>query len=293
MNTDVGQAQAGPTPRSVVRQTGCVTTGFVHPGSMGASLAAACRDESVWASSGRSGATARRAADAGLRDVSTLGALAEQCDVIVSICPPDAAVDVAAAVAGSGFGGIYVDANAIAPETTRRVAAMFGRFVDGAVVGPPAHRAGTTRLYLSGGEAGSVAARWEASVVDARVIGDGPASASALKMAYAGWTKGTTALLLATVALAEAEGVSSALFAEWAMSQPDLAERARHSAAAAGPKAWRWVGEMREIAATFGSNDLPAGFHAAAADIYARLAGLDGAGADVTLDDVIAALLGR
>lgn len=259
---------------------------------MGASLAASCRDQSVWASAGRSDETARRAAAAGLRDVSVLGALAEQCDVIVSICPPGAAVDVATAVLDSGFRGTYVDANAIAPETARRIATMFDRFVDGAVVGPPAQREGTTRFYLSGPEAGAVATLWDGSLVDARVIGDGPTSASALKMVYAGWTKGTTALLLATVALAEAEGVSNALFAEWAMSQPDLVERARRSAIDAGPKAWRWVDEMREIATTFGSNGLPAGFHAAAADTYARLAGLEDGGTEARLEDVIATLLG-
>ncbi len=86
---------------------------------MGASLAAACGDETIWASAGRSDATASRAAAAQVRDVSTLGALVEHCDVIVSICPPDAAVDVAAMVADAGYGGIYVDANAIAPPDGR------------------------------------------------------------------------------------------------------------------------------------------------------------------------------
>lgn len=258
---------------------------------MGVSLAAACLDDSVWASSGRSDATAGRASSVGLRDVVTLGALVEQCDVIVSICPPDAAVEVAETVATLGYDGIYVDANAIAPTTARRIAVLFDRYVDGGVVGPPADRAGTTRLYLSGADAVAVAARWAGSLVDARVLGDGPASASALKMAYAGWTKGTAALLLATVALAEAEGVRDALVVEWDESLPGLAERARRSSATAAPKAWRWVGEMDEIAAAFAAHGLPDGFHLAARHTYARLAGLRDADADTSLDGVITALL--
>ncbi len=91
---------------------------------------------------------------------------------------------------------------------------MFTRYVDAGVIGPPADRAGTTRMYLSGPDAEEVAARWDGSLVETPVIGVGTASASALKMAYAGWTKGTAALLLATVALAEAEGVREALTAE-------------------------------------------------------------------------------
>jgi len=224
-------------------------------------------------------------------DAVDLDGLVDRCDVIVSICPPDAAKEAADAIADRGFAGIYVDANAVAPETARRIGAKFARFVDGAVVGPPAHRAGTTRLYLSGADAEVVAARWKGSVVDARLLDAGPVAASALKMAYAGWTKGTTALLFAVLALAESEGVGDALLAEWAMSQPDLMTRARGNAAGVGPKAWRWVGEMREIATAFHRADLPTGFHEAAADTSSRLAGLKDGRTPPSLEDVVAALL--
>lgn len=200
-------------------------------------------------------------------------------------------MEIADAIADRGFAGIYVDANAVAPETARRIGAKFARFVDGAVVGPPASRPGTTRLYLSGADAEEVAARWDGSVVDARVIDDGPAAPSALKMAFAGWTKGTTALLFAVLALAKAEGVTDALLAEWAMSQPDLVKRARGSAADGGLKAWRWVGEMCEVAAAFRIADLPTGFHEGAADTYTRLACLKDAHTRPSLEDVIKALL--
>jgi hypothetical protein len=99
-------------------------------------------------------------------------------------------------------------------------------------------------------------------------------AASAVKMCYAAWTKGSSALLLAIRALADAEGVDDDLLGEWAISIPELPEKLARTAAGAGPKAWRFVGEMMEIAATFGGSGLPRGFHAAAAEVYERLAPL-------------------
>jgi hypothetical protein len=109
-------------------------------------------------------------------------------------------------------------------------------------------------------------------MLDARTIGANPGSASTLKIAYAAWTKCTDALILAIRALAALEGVEKALLEEWALSQPDLERRSIQAAAVAAPKAWRYVGEMREIAATFEAAGLPLDFHNAAADIYERLA---------------------
>ena len=125
--------------------------GLLHPGAMGAAVGAALRDgghDVSWASAARSEATRARAQDAGLEDVGTVEALAAACDVIVSLCPPHAAVEVARPLAS--FGGIYVDANAISPASARAVAGVVRRYVDGAVVGPPPRSPGTTRLYLSG-----------------------------------------------------------------------------------------------------------------------------------------------
>jgi len=221
-------------------------------------------------------------------DVGTVAALVASADVIVSICPPDQARAVAESVADLGFGGVYVDANAIAPATARDIAGRFERFVDGGVIGPPARQPGTTRLYLAGDHAPSVAERWAGSLVDARVIDGGPGAASALKMAYAAWTKGTSALLLAINALAAREGVATELAAEWAASQPGLADRSRATAAGVAAKAWRFAGEMDEIADTFDTADLPDGFHRAAAEVYRRLACFKDEPGD--FDAVIAAL---
>jgi 3-hydroxyisobutyrate dehydrogenase-like beta-hydroxyacid dehydrogenase len=265
-------------------------TGFLHPGEMGASVAAACAGRRIWASEHRSPATVARAAAAGIDDVGDVGTLVELADTIVSVCPPDAAIAQARAVAALGFRGVYVDGNATSPATARLVASMFEHAVDGGIVGPPAHRPGTTRLYVSGPGAANVARRWEGSALEARVVGDQPGAASALKMCYAAWTKGTAALLLATLAVATVEGVDADLVREWDISQPELPTRAAHAAQGSAPKAWRFAGEMDEIAATFQDAGLPAGFHTAAADVFVRLAGFKD-GPPPSLERVIEMLL--
>ena len=110
-------------------------------------------------------------------------------------------------------------------------------------------------------------------------------------MAYGGWNKGQQALLLSIVALATSAGVGEALMAEWARSQPDLPKRAEHAARGSARKAWRWIAEMEENAATLDAAGLPEGFHEAAADIYARLATFKDAAVPPTLDDVAKTLL--
>ena len=92
--------------------------------------------------------------------------------------------------------------------------------------------------------------------------------ASALKCAYAAWSKGTAAMLLAIQAFASAEGVDGALHEEWARSLPQLEQRLEAARRSAAKKGWRWVGEMEEIAAAFDADGLPPGFHRAAAEIY-------------------------
>lgn len=267
-----------------------IRVGLLHPGAMGASLAQALVDaghEACWVSAGRGPATLRRAES--FTDLGTLQDMVAQVDVIVSICPPDAALEVAQTVTQLAFNGIYVDANAISPQSARAVAELVGpNYVDGGVVGPPAHKAGTTRLYLSGARAQEVAALFATSLVDAPVVTGDLCAASALKMAYAAYTKGNSALLLAVNALAEQAGVRDTLLEEWALSQPELARRSELVARATAPKAWRFVGEMQEIAATFEHLDLPGDFHAGAQEIYARMSDLQDSETDTTLADVLA-----
>jgi 3-hydroxyisobutyrate dehydrogenase-like beta-hydroxyacid dehydrogenase len=270
------------------------TIGVLHPGDMGGVVGACARAAGQrvrWASAGRSAGTRARAAAAGLEDADTLAALLAASDVVLSICPPDAAVDLAREVAAQRFAGLYVDGNAVAPATAREVGAIVERggatFVDGGLIGPPPRSAGTTRLYLSGREAKRVAALFEGSALEAIAISDAPGAASALKMVYAAVTKGTSALLMAVRALAASEGVDEALLGEWARSQPDLPKRSEAAARDNARKAWRFVGEMDEIAATFEAAGLPGGFHQAAAEIYRRLAGYKDAAAPPTMADLV------
>ncbi len=123
-------------------------------------------------------------------------------------------------------------------------------------------------LYLSGADAEEVADLFAGTALDARVVSDEIGAASAVKVAYAAWTKGTAALVLAVESFARAEGVSETVHDEWRLSQPGLPERSAGAARSAAVKGWRWVGEMEEIAAAFSSHDLPAGFHEAAAEIF-------------------------
>ncbi len=249
--------------------------GLLHPGEMGAAVGKCLTGTGhtvLWASEGRGPDTAARARAAGLSDAGTAAEMAERADVILSICPPHAALDTAWAV--QGFGGLFVDANAISPATAREVALMVeeggATYVDGGIIGLPPERAGGTRLYLSGEQAEAVRALFEGTALDTRVISGGAWSASAVKMAYAAWTKGTSALLLGVRAMARSEGVEEVLLAEWALSQPALADRSSGAARAAITKGWRWVAEMEEIAATMASAGLPDGFHQAAAEIFRR-----------------------
>jgi 3-hydroxyisobutyrate dehydrogenase-like beta-hydroxyacid dehydrogenase len=234
-----------------------MTTAVLHPGEMGSAVAAALGHDVIWLPDGRSEPTAERARAANMTPGDPL-----EADVILSICPPHAALDVARSV--GAFAGLYVDANAISPARREEVRALVpnAAFVDGGIIGPPPTRAGTTRLYLTGERAGEVATLFERTIVDARIVPD----ASALKMAYAAWTKGSAALLLAAHAAAEAYGVGDALDAEWEeLGLQDRLERARVARAAKG---WRWIAEMEEIADTFAAKDLPEGFHRAAAEVY-------------------------
>jgi 3-hydroxyisobutyrate dehydrogenase-like beta-hydroxyacid dehydrogenase len=246
--------------------------GVVHPGAMGAAVGAALRaggHEALWASEGRSAASAERAAAARMADVGSMAALLARAEIVLSIVPPHAALDVASAAAR--FPGLFVDANAVAPHTVREARALVGgRFVDGGIIGPPPFAPGTTRLYLSGDEAPAVASLFDGSPLEAIVLGGEVGTASSLKMVYAAWTKGTAALLVALRAVAVAQGVEEALLAEWRRSQPSLPERSARAADSVQAKGWRWEAEMGEIAATFAAAGQPDGFHLAAAQVLAE-----------------------
>jgi 3-hydroxyisobutyrate dehydrogenase-like beta-hydroxyacid dehydrogenase len=249
-----------------------MVVGLLHPGEMGAAVGAvlvAGGHDVLWASDGRSEATAARARAAGLTDAGGVGRLAARSAVVISVCPPHAALDVAASLPECD--AVYVDANATSPALARRIAgaAQARAVVDGGIVGPPPRAPGDARLFLSGPEAPRMATLFEpATALQPVVLGDELGAASALKMAYAAWTKGSAALLLALRAAARANGVEDALVEEWERSQPALPGRSRAAAASAAAKGWRWIAEMEEIAATLAAAGQPDGFHRAAAEVY-------------------------
>jgi 3-hydroxyisobutyrate dehydrogenase-like beta-hydroxyacid dehydrogenase len=267
--------------------------GILHPGDMGISVAATMKNSGHdvhWASNGRSVQTRERAEKHGLLDAASIEKMIELCPVIVSVCPPDSAEVVAYDVLALGFQGMYVDANAIAPQRAETMGdKMAGvNFVDGGIIGGPAWKPNSTWLYLSGPSAEEAAALFSAGPLETRVIGNEIGKASALKMCFAAYSKGVTALLSAVMASAEALNVRTELEQQWG---PEFSADTARKTRQVTQKAWRFVGEMDEIAATFESAGVPGGFHRAAGELYARMAGFKGASPLPELDDVLKAML--
>ncbi|MGB2894812.1 MAG: DUF1932 domain-containing protein [Anaerolineales bacterium] len=272
--------------------------GFLHPGAMGISLAASAQNSGhtvYWASEGRSAQTQERAAEHNLNEVRSLNELCETCSVIVSVCPPHAAEEVARETIETSFDGLYLDANAISPQRAKRIDQMMDeagiKFVDGGIIGGPAWGPGRTWLYLSGEYAESVTACFSEGPLETCIIGDEIGKASALKMCFAAYTKGTTALLCAILAAAEELGVRMGLEQQWSRNGSDFADQATRRVRRATAKAWRFTGEMDEIAATFAGAGVPAGFHEAAGEIYRRLAHFKASPEQPSLEEVLEVLV--
>ena len=222
---------------------------------MGAAVGKAAGAEVVWASEGRSRATADRAA--GFTDVGTIEELVRTSDTILSICPPAIAEETAEQVFVLGFEGTYVEANAVSPERMRRIAGLGPRIVDGSIIA-----ATGINLYLAGEGSEEVAALFAASdEVTAISVGTEVGAASALKMAFGGWNKIGIALTAQAHAIARAYRVSEWLEAEGVSPEP-LARMAG--------RAWRWAPEMEEIADTCAELGLPDEIPRGAAELYRR-----------------------
>lgn len=272
--------------------------GILHPGEMGISIAASAKNsghEVYWASEGRGPATRERAAKFELRDARSLTDLCALCSVILSVCPPHAAESVANQVLETGFNGIYVEANAIAPQRTielgERMSEAGVSFVDGGIIGFPAWKPDSTFLYLSGPRSADIEPCFSAGPLETRVLGAAIGKASALKMCYAAYTKGTTALLSAIAATAESLDVREALFAQWMHDDPSFVDQVSRRIRVGASKAWRWSGEMEEISRTFSAAGIPGEFHAAAAIVYRRLAQFKDSAAKPALEDILNAIL--
>lgn len=229
-----------------------MTVGLLFPGEMGAAVGNAVDADVVWASQGRSDATAERAA--GFTDVGSVEELVRSSDTILSICPPAIAEETAERVFALGFDGIYVEANAISPERMRRIAGLGPKIVDGSIIA-----ARGINLYLAGPGAEEVAALFEGSEVTGIAIGEQVGAASALKMAFGGWNKIGIALTSQAHAIAKAYGVDERLEAEGVP-----ADRLQWVA----DRAWRWAPEMEEIADMCAELGLDDGIPRGAASFY-------------------------
>jgi len=273
--------------------------GLLHPGEMGISVGASIKKSGrgvYWVSEGRSQKTKERAASQDLKDAKTLQQLCDTCSVIFSVCPPHAAEDVASQVVSCSFSGLYIDANAISPQRSVSIGKNMDKagisYVDGGIIGGPAWQPGTTRMHLSGKQAALAADCFSAGPMETNIIGSSVGKASALKMCFAAYTKGTTALLCGIMSTAEALGVRDELFEQWKIPGPDFADQSVQRVRGVTKKAWRFIGEMEEISSTFEAAGLPGGFHAAAADIYRRLDQYKGSLEIPSLEEVLTALIG-
>jgi 3-hydroxyisobutyrate dehydrogenase-like beta-hydroxyacid dehydrogenase len=253
----------------------------IAPGAMGSGVAARLTSHGVEVRTllaGRSAASAARAAKAGMRAADAAGIVA--ADIILSIVPPGQAValaeQLAPALAAAARKPVYADCNAVSPQTVARIAAVLApaayAFFDGGIIGPPpAGEARVTRIYLSGPEAHRVAVLGDYGL-DLPLL-DGPIGfASAMKLSYAGITKGFTALGTMMLLAAARAGTATALHAELTQSQPQLLAWLTRQGPRMPDKAYRWVAEMEEIAAFNAADPAAAALFTAAARLYERIA---------------------
>lgn len=257
------------------------TVAILSPGEMGAAVGAALHQggmDVVTCFAGRGDATHERAAKAGFRAVETLDALLAEADIVFSILPPEHAPAMARTVADamrrSGNLRPYCDCNAVSPDTARTIGEIIADagapYIDGGIVGNPPGGAKPTRIFVSGPGAPAMDA-FDGMGVDIRQSGPELGRASAIKMAYAGITKGTSALHAAMLIAAEKMGVADVLYEELAYSQPAMLQRMERMTPALPAVAERYAGEMREIAHTLASVGVTRGFHDGAAELYELL----------------------
>ena len=272
--------------------------GILHPGEMGISIAASAINNGhqvFWMSQSRSDKTRARAENHNLIEIDSLFRFCQICEMIISVCPPHSAEEVATSVLEAGFQGLYLDANAISPQRAAKIGHMLNvnniRFVDGGIIGGPAWRPKETWLYLSGKHSDEIAGCFLNGPLEIKIMGNEIGKASALKMCYAAYSKGTTALLAAILAAAESLAVGNELNELWDMDNAGFSEQANRRATRVTAKAWRFEGELLEIASTFENVGLPSGFHEAAAEIYRRMAGFKDLSETPTLNHVLKSLL--
>jgi 3-hydroxyisobutyrate dehydrogenase-like beta-hydroxyacid dehydrogenase len=253
------------------------TVGILHPGSMGAAIAACAATNAaavVWCSTGRSAASTTRAEQFALTSVATLSELLDRSDIVISLCPPAAAEDLAQDLAEHGFTGVYVEANAINPERTKRIATLLepdAVVVDGGVVGSPPVSGKSPTLYVSGpaDATARIEALFAGTAVQTEALGTEVGKASALKLAYASFQKTSRVLVALAVGMAREHGVDQELI-EVASRRTDSYLSEPQYVAKTAARAWRWGPELEEAADTLAAAGLPPEMLRAAAATLAR-----------------------
>ncbi len=252
--------------------------GVMSPGDMGQAVAIQLKAEGFnvfCALEHRSERTRGLAREAGLTDVGSVTRLVAECDVVLSILDPGAALDFAREAADalrtSGRRTLFVDCNAIAPETARAIATAIegagGRFLDASIIGPPPRGGAKTKLFVSGPGAADLEQIAGPQIV-VHAIGDGIADACALKMCYGALTKGTQAVWLEVLIAAERLGVAGILAQQLQQSQADRYHWVLGQFPSLPPKAYRWVPEMLEISKTLSGVGMTPQIYQGAADVY-------------------------
>ena len=250
----------------------------VSPGDMGQAVAIQLKAKGLnvyTALERRSERTRALAREAGLTNVGSVARLVAECDVVLSIMDPGAAVDFARVAAdalrATGRHTLIVDCNAIAPDTVHEIAGLIeqagGRFLDAGIIGPPPRGRAKTNLYLSGPGAAALEQLAGPQLL-VHVIGEGIADASALKMCYGALNKGTQALWLEVLIAAQRLGVAGLLEQQLQHSQAERYGWALSQFPILPPKAYRWVPEMLEISKTLGAAGMTPKMFQGAADIY-------------------------
>lgn len=266
-----------PTGDDIVELMKTPVVGLLHPGQMGTAVAAAVRSHAgpvLWAEADRSRETTKRAEWADLLAVRTVADVARRSDVVISLCPPHAALEVAQQVADAGGVDLYLDANAIAPSTVNRIAKLLGaeHVVDGAVLGPPPWKPDKTVLHLAGARAPEAAALFNSGPLATRIVGARAGLASALKACFALHSKAPHTMWAVLAAAAAEYGVDAEVRAELHRSGVDLDAEMTRLADRVTPNAWRFAGEMDEAGRTFADAGLPDGISQAAAEVFRRVA---------------------
>jgi len=257
--------------------------GILSPGDMGHAVGRVLVDNGmkvITCLEGRSRRTAGLAGEAGIEAVPNYGQLVNDADMILSILVPaeakNAATLVARALEDTGEKIVYVDCNAIAPATVREIGEIIvragSRFVDAGIIGGPPNPKTFTRLYASGTDAGEFEELGKYGL-GVRAVGKEIGQASRLKMVYAALTKGTSALSIELLVAAMRMGLYDALINEFKLSQADRLDSLSRGLQSIPSKSKRWVGEMEEIAKTFGSLGLTPKILEGAADLYRFVGG--------------------